>query len=243
MENDPDVAPDEVTDAAPAEETAQTADAPPADESAQGVEPNPPEEAKPQKTPWYNRRIAEEAERRRRAEQELAQIRARYEQGEPPAPEAQPDIDRLVEMRARQLAEQQALQQRAQNVYQAGKQEYQDYDQAVSTLSSAMGDAVQRPEFLETVFDLPNGHAVIHHLGTDLDAANEILSLPPLKMARKLEKLAETLSSTSKPSPRAATPAPEPIRPVGASTTPGKDQSKWGPAEWDKYYRERRQSR
>jgi hypothetical protein len=242
MEENPDVVTPEVTDAATAETpAAQTADAPPADASAQGAEPNPAEQPQPQKAPWYNRRIAEEAERRRRAEQELAELRARMEQqpeGQPPAQ----DIDRLVEAKARQIAEQQVLQQKAAQVYQAGKQAFGDYDTAVQTLSSAMGEAVQRPEFLDTVFDLPNGHAVIHHLGTDLEAANEILSLPPLKMARRLEKLADALEA-KKTVPRPVNAAPEPIRPVGASTSGSKDQSKWGPAEWDKYYQERRQNR
>lgn len=233
----------------PADDSAlDPAAAPPVDASTPDANPPPQGDNKPQQTPWYHRRIREEAERRRQAEERLSALEAQIGQqgftetgdGQQPAPQ---DFNRLIEQRAAQIAEERRIKKAASRVYSDGVKSFPDYPAAINNLTNTMGEAVSRPEFLETVFDLPNSAAVLHHLGTDLDAAHEILSLPPLKMARKLERLAETLAAGPQPTRNAlnANAPPEPIRPVGSSgSSAGRDPTKMSVKEYADWRAEQR---
>lgn len=212
-----------------------------AGEPAQGAEPAPQGDT-PKPSPWYQRRIAEEAQRRREAEAELTALRAAQLAAEEQPTQVDPnEFRKAVQVEAARLAQQQMVQAQAQRIFQDGKREFGDYEQTVRALTDTMGDATQSPAFLETVFDMPNGAHVIYALGKNLDAAQEILSLPPLKMARRLEQFAGTLTKPTTPS---APAIPDPIRPVarssGASSGP---KDTWTAADWDKYYSEKRRAR
>lgn len=194
-------------------------------------------EKQPQGKPWYLNRIHEEAEKRRRAEAELAAFKA--QQGGQPDGSTTPtqpphDLRAAVEAEVRNRE----LQTKAQAAYKAGKEQFPDYDQAVSSLA-ALGDGVANPDFLETVFDLENAPAVLHALGSDPNKAAEILQMKPARMGRELEKLAAQLKSAPKQPAAPAKTAPV-ISPVGNSSSATKRMEDWGPAEWDKHYKEQR---
>lgn len=188
--------------------------------------------------PWYYKRIQEEAEKRRRAEAELAALKAQQSANQSPENSAQKS-PAPMDMRAAVEAEVRSreLQAKAAASYEVGKQQFKDYDNAIQTLT-ALGDGVSNPDFLETVFDLENPAAVLHALGSDPDKASEILQMRPSQMGRALEKISANLNSAPKNTP-VRSPAPV-ISPVGKTSGATKRQEDWGPADWDKYYKEKR---
>jgi len=203
------------------------------DTEGQGAQPEP----KPQKDPnrALLRRVAEESERRRKAEKELAELRA----ASGTAATSQPDIDLLVEQRL-QIREQQKI---AKEIFDAGTKAFPDYETSVRNLSAALGDRVHDRDFLDAVFALPNAASVIHKLGNDLEVADEVASLSPVKMAMKLAKISAALEA---PAPKTqGTQPPPPIKPLGSTTTSSfkKDPEKMSIPEMDAWMRERRKER
>jgi hypothetical protein len=222
-------------------ETEQQGAATEAAETANAPESTPAGETKAKQNPWYLRRIAEEADKRRALEAELAALRS--QPGNTQQQAQQPDnFQEAVRAEAARLAEQEKHQRIARETYERGVSEFPDYKEAVSSLT-ALGEPVNSQAFLETVFDMDDAHAVIHHLGTNIDLADEVLSLPPLKMARRLEKIAADLKAKPKTS-ATAQPVKHPpaIDPLGktVSTATSKRMEDWTPAEWDEYYRKKR---
>lgn len=174
------------------------------------------------KTPqWVERRFAEmtrsrhEAERRaeaaeRERDNALALANATRGEGEQTQQPAQRQSapgteDERINQRAAQLVETQRFNERANEVYAAGKAENPDFDESLKTL----GMLGASPEFFKSMVDLEDAHKVLHALGSNPEEAARILALPPLKQGRELERLA------SKPAPKKATKpvsnAPEPI--------------------------------
>lgn len=173
------------------------------------------------KTPaWVERRFAEmtrsrhEAERRAEAAERdrdnaLALANANLGEGEQrrePARTAAPvNDDQRIQQAAASMVETQRFNDRANDVYAAGKAENPDFDTSLSNL----GMLGATPEFFKSIVELEDAHKVLHALGSNPDEAARILALPPLKQGRELERLA------SKPAPaKAKTPvsnAPDPI--------------------------------
>lgn len=176
-------------------------------------------ENKEKRTPWFEKRIAEltreKYEARRAAEEAKAQAEryrqaiAQPEQGQQDEPQA--DVNTLAEQRARQMLAEQQLQQSVDKVWQAGKSEFENFDQAVSNLQLVGASR----EFVELACSFDAGHKLIAHLGNDLDEAARILSLPPVHMARELTKLEFKLSQ---PQPKPVSKAPAPITPIGSGS-------------------------
>jgi len=175
-------------------------------------------EQKEKKTPWFEKRISEvtreKYEHKRAAEQAAAEAQhlrdqlARLQSGEQyEAPAA--DVNTLAEQRAQQLLAERSFNDACNKVYQTGKAEFPDFDQAVTNLQMV---GVNR-DFLELATTSDAGAKLIHHLGTDLDEAARIAALPPVQMARELTKLEFKLAQ---PVAKPVSKAPAPITPIGA---------------------------
>jgi hypothetical protein len=134
--------------------------------------------------------------------------------------------------------------------FEAGRAEYGDaFEQARDTLVQAMGDAInRRPDILEAITELPQGHRVYHALSEDLDQAAEIFQLPPARAAVRLAQLGHKFEGAVPPA-RARRPLAPPIEPVSGSTKAEADiyDPKLSMAEFDaamkRRERERRQAR
>jgi len=184
---------------------------------------NTEQPVKPAKTPWYQHRIneltrerkaAEEARQRdvARLEADLAAARAGTTQET--RTQSTPDIERTIEERAQQIALEQT-QQTAYNdacnkVYSAGKKEFTggeglSFDTALAQIGM-LGEV--KPEFIQAATVLDNGHRVLHHLGSNLDLANELMNLPPVQLAIRMAEINSTLG---KPSTKPVSRAPAPI--------------------------------
>jgi hypothetical protein len=162
-------------------------------EQAQVETPEVTSEEKAKKEPWFQKRIGEltreKYEGRREAEQarqEAAQLReqlARVQQGEQVQTNQPPAT--AVEEAARRMLAEKSFNEACNKVYATGKQEFSDFDAAVSNLQMV---GVNR-DFLEFTAASDAGAKLIHHLGKDLDEAARISALPPVLMARELARL------------------------------------------------------
>lgn len=153
----------------------------------------------------------------RRAEELLTRIQNPTE--EPKEPEvltSQAQIEKLAEQKAAQMLRDSQFNDRCNSVYEAGKEEYSDFDDALGTFSRLGG--VSR-DLLEVVVELPDSHKVIHHLGSNPEDAQRVLKLSPTKMAIELTKISQNLGKEKKP----VSAAHKPVRPVDGRSSANKD--------------------
>ena len=227
----------------PAPDAPPPADAPPATDPP----PAPPADDAPK--PWVQTRISEitrqrhEAERRAAAaERERDELRARIQPdpNAPPDPAAerrytQADLDREANARAQQIADRQVQQAAISRTFQAGETEYTPAAFTAACNALADAGANDKPEFLALVSDLPNGHDVLHRLGTDPAEAVRILALPPLRMAAEIGRIsAAAKAAPAAPAPKQVSKAPPPVQPVGGGggSVVETDPDKMTPAQY-----------
>lgn len=202
------------------------------------------EQAQEKKQPWFQARIdhltREKYEAKRAQEQAEAEAKTLREQlaraaQMPPqtapqqttttptnyqpatfqAPQTftQADVERLAEQKVRQ----ERFNEQCNNTYQAGKKEFGAEFDSILANFKLLGGLDQHPALLEAATAIPEGHRVLQHLGSNLDEAHRVLSLPPVQMAVEIARLSGTLKG------RAVSQAPPPVKgpntgsPVGDS--------------------------
>lgn len=200
------------------EAVAETPATEPAPETGTEQETQPEEEApKPKHKPWFQERIDQvtrekyDAIRRAEAAEALAD---RLSKGE--ATEATPpaDFKAAVQQEAAKLAEQQAFNAKCDTIYSSGSSEFgPEWDSTLANFGMLGG--LNQP-FLEAVTQLPDAHKVLHQLGSDMDTAARIMSLPPIAMAVELARLSAKPVKTAPVSK-----APPPITPLDGAGSPG----------------------
>ena len=198
-------------------ETPATEQAPETGTEQQDAEPQKDDPPRPKHKPWFQERIdtvtREKYEAIRRAEAAEA-LAERLSKGEAPKQDIPQDIDSLAEKKAAELVQQREFNAKCDAIYSSGNGEFgQEWDTTLANFGMLGG--LNQP-FLEAVTELPDAHKVLHQLGSDMDAAARIMSLPPIKMAFELAKL------SSKPVKTApVTKAPPPIAPLDGAGSPG----------------------
>jgi len=218
MQTEENAAVENVTPTASTEQAQQPASEvstePGAEQTAVAVEPT----EKP-KNDWVQRRIdqltREKHEEKRQREALEAQLRtyqqpAQGQQQPAQQPAAQPDVVKAAE----QLLKQRDFDAACNKVFDAGKTEFPDWDSSLKTFQMLGGAS---PDFLEAVTAMDAGHKVLHHLGQNPEAAERLLSLPPLRMAIELARLEATVGKSTPPP---VSSAPAPITPVGGKSAP-----------------------
>lgn len=173
------------------------------------------------KTPeWVQRRFNEMTRARHEAErkeQEATNRANTYErlvesmrngdqpQGQQPAQQqpARSDEDR-IRAEAQKLNDVDRFNQRSNEVYASGTAEFKDFDNALKNL----GMLGASPEFFQSIVDLDDSHKVLHALGSNPEEASRILSLPPLRQGRELERLASKSKVAAPKKPVSNAPAP-----------------------------------
>lgn len=221
----------------PAEQVQQVEQPSPEATTEQSQEQHTEEPAdKGKKEPWFQKRIGEltrakyegmrEAETARAEARELREQLARVQQGEQAQPNGVPQT--AIQQEARRLLAEERFNESCNKVYEAGVAEFPNFPAALANLQLV---GVNR-EFLELAATSDAGAKLIHHLGSDLDEAARIVSLPPLQMARELTKLELKLSQTkAKP----VSNAPAPITPIAGVVASSKDPSEMSDAEFAKW--------
>ena len=168
-------------------------------------------------------------EARNQAEQiarENEQLRAYLQQ----ASEQQPNnenIHELVKQEAMRLKQEDNFNNACNQTYDKGVKEFKDFDNTVKNLQIV---GVTR-EFLDLVSSASDGHKVLHFLGNDLEEANRISRLPPLKMARELTLLEFKLANQK----TKVSNAPDPISPISGKSSGKKSPAEMTDAEYAKW--------
>ncbi len=173
-------------------------------------------------------RLAAEAKAKELLEQ--ISVRAPADPNAPQQPQAtkpvitEEEIERRVEEKALQMAAAKQFNDACNNIVEAGKKEFKDWDASLDnlTLVGLIGKGAPI-DFLETAIELKNPAAILHHLGKNLDEAERITKLPPKRMAMELARIETQLSAPAPATPTPVSNAPAPVIPVGgaAKVTPG----------------------
>lgn len=156
------------------------------------------------------------------------------------------EAERRATAKASQIANEREFTAACNRVFEEGTKAYGDaFVKARDTLAQNFGEVIQaRPDFLQAVTELPNGHEVFHALGRNLDEADRILSLPPVKMAMELSRMSDKVGK--KPAP-VVSKAPAPVTRVEGMARAEKDLSKVSMEEYarirEKQIAERMKSR
>lgn len=110
--------------------------------------------------------------------------------------------------------EAQDFNRRADEMYSDGTAKFPDWKDAVDTL---VASGFMDKDLLDAAMAVDGGVEVLHHLGTNLDEAERIASLSPIKKAAEMSKLSSVIRT---PINVAVSAAPAPIRPVSGSANP-----------------------
>lgn len=176
------------------------------------TEPAPSAPQQPQ-SDWRDKRIAT-LTRRLKEFQERGNGQQQPQQQSPQG-FSQSDIDRLAEQRARELAITHEFNRRCDEVAVLGRSSFgeNNFNERISNLQKLVDandpSSVQAYNlFLSAAIDTGEAAKLLHSLGSDLDEAQRIMSLPGTRMAVELMKRAMT------PEVQVSN-APRPITPVG----------------------------
>lgn len=216
-----------------------------------GAEEQPPETPKPQpKKPlsWEMKRIHEETNKRREAEQRARDLEAELARArgnppsDPPADGTPPSIDEIRRQEREAIRREESVNAEIARrnaacnaTFEKGVADIPDFDDARISLVSAFGHEINtKPEFLDAITELDNGHQVFAELGRNPAEAERILGLSPVKMALEIARMGERLAKPATPAPKQISKVPPPVSPVGgqpkttvALDDPDADQSTW----------------
>ena len=199
----------------------------------------PAAEAQPEtdKGAETRKRIAKLTWEREQAKREAEALRAIIAQGK--GQPAQPSIDDQVTARAAEIAAAQKFNDDCDATYAKGIKDFPDFAEAVSAFKGIGGLAI-RTDFLDAVNALDNGHAVLRHLGQNLDEATDLFGMKPARMAIELAKISGILA---KPPTRAVSKAPSPPEPTSGKVAASKSVDNMSMQEMMDRDKARRQAR
>lgn len=209
-ENDVREAPAEAPEAARAEvqpDTGGEGDKPPvaATEAVEQPEESEPEDDLTARNARLARTLREEKRRARQLELEAQALRGQRTE--------QPNeaMEREIAQRAAAMAQQQAINQKANEIYGQGVKTYGrvEFDESVKAVNETFGQ--QMPVIIDTLTEIDNAEKLIQHLADNPDVADQIALLPPHKLGAALAREAAKLSA---PRPKPVSKAPPPVRPI-----------------------------
>lgn len=211
-------------------------------EQEETPEPEKPEPEKPvekKKISWELRRINEETNKRREAEKRAAELDAelkRLRGGEKPAAVATDELPTVdadqIRARARdEIRQEEAVRLATERFNEACNKTFEqgvaaygtDFENAANTITQALGDEIQkRPEFLQVITELDNGHQVYYELSRNPEEAERLLKMPSHKMILEIARMS---ANVAKPAVKPISKAPAPVTPVGGQPKPRQDLS------------------
>lgn len=121
------------------------------------------------------------------------------------------NLDNLVNERVAQLRKQEDFNSRCTDLNILGVKEFSDFRTAIDNFN-IFGGLGAHPSVVQIAIALPDGHKVLHHLGSNLDEAGRILALPPMLQAMELTKLSAQMKTNH------ISGAPAPISPLGGGS-------------------------
>lgn len=196
----------------------------PQTERADGQQPSDAPEDEPADIRRLRERIAEANRQKWEAKREAEAMRQQFAQWQQQQnPNAQNNPEEAAYQRLKAENEAKAFNEACNKTFQAGKDEYPDFDQAVANLSTVGGsqDPARWRAFLDAVSSDPNGHRVYRELARDLDEAARVMAMGPAAMGRRIAELSLRTEGNGNGAARPENPlvsrAPRPIRPISGS--------------------------
>lgn len=202
--------------------------APPGGASAEGEggEKSPA----PANDDWKKKRYDTVYAKLKEAEAKLAK---QPQGGEKPAGEATDDSrQREIREEAERLAAAQDFNRRCNNVANEGKKKFSDFNDRIGNLQHLYtpGNASEEAAYarmLEAALETDEPERVLYELGGDMDMAERMMGLSPVKMGMEMAKIAAK-KGEAEPSN-----APRPIKPVGDRGTSATEIDPADPARAD----------
>ncbi|MFA5127303.1 MAG: hypothetical protein WC465_04910 [Patescibacteria group bacterium] len=129
-----------------------------------------------------------------------------------------PDINAFVEQRAHEIVSEQGFNTKCNETFDRWSREFGDVSEAMADLSSV---GLQR-DVLEAIVESSESHRILQYLSNDLDRAEQLSRMKPIKAAKELDKIeAEIKNRSAKKSNVSKAPAPiSDIRGKSTTTTP-----------------------
>lgn len=199
------------------------------------------------KQAWYTKVITREAAEKREAKREaelykrqnadlLAALADKGTDPSKPKTEntlTQTEVDRRADEKATAIL----FNRECDKVAEQGHEEFNDFGESLTVLQS-FGNNYQA--LLPMVVEMPDAHKVLYHLGKNPDEAEQLLSLPPTKMAMRLAKLENELAKG-----KTISNAPAPIKPIAAKSKASFDPNdpNCDRDEWSKWREKNRRKR
>ena len=180
---------------------------------------------KPEREPWFVKRIAELTREKADRDRVLAQAERKLRELQPQAEPQQEDPARAVETRAQQLVAEREFNAACNAEHAKGVAAFPDFADAMQALGSAGGlpNAV-----IEAALETGEAHKVLYQLGRDPEQAMRIRDMTPARMGVAMAQLAAQ--------PVAAAPvtkAPPPVRSIsGGNVRANDDPEKMSMAEY-----------
>jgi predicted nucleic acid-binding Zn-ribbon protein len=140
------------------------------------------------------------------------------------------DIQQLIQLEARKLAAEESFNSTCNKIYEKGIKNIPGFEKAVSNLQMI---GVSR-DFLELIADSDEPQKLLAHFGNDIDAAEELLSMTPTKMAKEIAKVEIKLANTKKQISNAPTPIKSIASTGNKGNVPRSDMSDADYAKWRK---------
>jgi hypothetical protein len=193
-------------------------------------EPETPEEPEPNQEDVELRKAKEQlAWEKRQAQKKIKQLEAELNTrtSKPTDPS---DVESLAQKRAEEIVAQRLYNERCNQIALEGRKEYGEaFGEALSKLNEELDfDVGSNPVFVEAIEETGVPAKLIKYLGDNLQEAETLLTLPPHRLAVKLEKLATKLTQTKIPTTAPVAPSnplkasvsrvPPPIKPVAGKT-------------------------
>ncbi len=203
-------------------------DEPEADESTadsdEKVETNEPKEEKQHEDDLpdgvkkrFSKMTAEKYRLKAIIDQQNAQLAQITEQLKSIAPseEEVPDINAFVEQRAHEIVKQQDFNVKCNDTFSKWSKEFGDVSEAMEDLGSV---GLQR-DVLEAIVESDVSHKILQYLSNNLERAEKLSYLSPIKAARELDKIEQEVKALSAKKAGKVSNAPPPISGLGGKTS------------------------
>lgn len=139
------------------------------------------------------------------------------------------EINAMAEKRAEEISRQRSFNKACNDIADAGKGEFGDFDQKLRTF--AMLGGMPTP-LMETITEMPNAHKILYNLGSDPDLAERVLKMAPVKQALELARLENSLGKSPA---RQVSSAPPPVQPIDTGSRATDDPEKMSMEDFVKW--------
>ncbi len=132
-----------------------------------------------------------------------------------PSEEEVPDINAFVEQRAHEIVKQQDFNVKCNDTFAKWSKEFGDVSEAMEDLGSV---GLQR-DVLEAIVESDVSHKILQYLSNDLERAEKLSYLSPIKAARELDKIEQEVKALSAKKQGKVSSVPAPISGLGGKTS------------------------